>query len=80
MIKNMRMTKTTATIGSTIEMNDSTIAVPVSIKETTGLRGHKDPKIMLTQDYIVLFYLEFNARSANLDEDEDTFDYLALLS
>ena len=37
MIKNMRMTKTTATIGSTIEMNDSTIAVPVSIKETTGL-------------------------------------------
>ena len=37
MIKNMRMTKTTATIGSTIEMNDSTIAVPVSKKETTGL-------------------------------------------
>ena len=37
MIKNMRMTKTTATIGSTIEMNDITIAIPVSIKETTGL-------------------------------------------
>ena len=37
MIKNIRNTKTTATIGSTIEMNDITIAVPVSIKETTGL-------------------------------------------
>ena len=37
MIKNISDTKMTATNGSTIEMNDITIAVPVSIKETTGL-------------------------------------------
>ena len=37
MIKNISNTKMTETNGSTIEMNDITIAVPVSIKETTGL-------------------------------------------
>ena len=37
MIKNISNTNMIATIGSTIEMNDITIAVPVSIKETTGL-------------------------------------------
>ncbi len=37
MIKNIRKTKMIAAIGSTIEMIDITIAVPVSIKETTGL-------------------------------------------
>lgn len=37
MIKNIRNTKMIATIGNKIEINDITIAVPVSIKETTGL-------------------------------------------
>ena len=37
MIKNISNTNMIATIGSTIEMNDITIAIPVSIKETTGL-------------------------------------------
>lgn len=36
MIKNIRKTKIIAITGSTIEMNDITIAVPVSMKETTG--------------------------------------------
>lgn len=37
MIKNIRKTKIIAITGSTIEMNDITIAVTVSMKETTGL-------------------------------------------
>lgn len=37
MIKNIRKTKIIAINGSTIEMNDITIAIPVSMKETTGL-------------------------------------------
>jgi hypothetical protein len=44
--------------------------------------GHKDPKIMITKDYLIMFYLnqqEKKKRDAtNLNEEEEKFDYIGV--